>query len=159
MHPFVDGIGQPTTPPGGYVDQISSWSNLYSTISTWNLTAIAFMQRLETAVAPPDNRYAQSAAIARQFLSTGPQLGADWYTFDFDSPTTSQNRVVAQSAYSADCRDNRWHRKCSCTYTNGQIAGGTLGTDMVEYGLDGLYDHERQLNGASSAAAAATGPR
>ncbi|MEU4771686.1 hypothetical protein [Micromonospora sp. NPDC023644] len=156
VHPFVDGLGQPTTPPGGYVDQISSWSNLYSTMSTWNLTAIAFLQRLETAVAPPDDRYGQSAATARQFLGTGLQLGADWYTFDFASPATSQNRVVAQSAYSADCRDNRWHRKGSCAYSNGQIAGGTLGTDMVEYGLAGLYDHERQLHGASAAAAAVT---
>ncbi|MFC0529361.1 hypothetical protein [Phytohabitans kaempferiae] len=154
-HPFVDAGGTPTAPPGGYVDQISSSSNLYSTISTWNLTAVAFMQRLDTVVAPPDDRYADSAALAEQFLHNGLDLGADWYTFKFDSPVTAQNRIVAQSAYSANCQDNRWHRKGSCAYTGtGEIAAGTLGTDMIEYGLAALYDYERQRAGTSAATAA-----
>ncbi|GAA2583650.1 hypothetical protein GCM10010399_11870 [Dactylosporangium fulvum] len=154
-HPFVDATGAPTTPPGGYVDQISSASNLYATISTWNLTAVSFLQRLETVVAPPDNRYADSADLAVQFLYDGLDLGADWYTFKFDSPVTAQNRIVAASSYSANCQDNRWHRKGSCAYTTtGEIAAGTLGTDMIEYGLAALYDYKHQLSGATAAATA-----
>lgn len=152
VYPFVNSVGQPIDPPGGYVDQISSWSNLYATMSTWNLTAIAFLQRLNTVVAPADNRFATSAATARQFLLNGLQQAADWYTFKFDSPDTAKNKVVASTKFHADCQDNLWHRKGSCDYVDGQIAAGSLGTDMIEYGMAGLYDYERQVNGAAAAA-------
>ncbi|MFG3701912.1 hypothetical protein ACGF5C_29040 [Micromonospora sp. NPDC047620] len=81
VHPFVDGIGQPTTPPGGYVDQISSWSNLYSTISTWNLTA--GYQRLQQANRQ-DALYAPlDRSLAAMFLPA-----QDTNDLDGDSDTT-----------------------------------------------------------------------
>lgn len=156
-HPFVDASGQPTAPLGGYFDQVSSWNNLFSTMSLWNMTAVAFLQHLETVAPSSDGRYLASAAAARAYLETGLVLGTDWTTVRFSSPATAKNRIVAQSANSANCGDSRWHRKGSCTYEGSLPSGGTLGTDMVEYGLAALYRYELAVNGSAAAVAAVSG--
>lgn len=156
-HPFVGANGSPTEPTGGFFDQVSSWNNLYSTMSLWNMTAVPFLQELEDEVATPDGRYAASAARARDFLEGGLTLGTDWQTVRFSSPATAKNRIVAMSAYSADCQDNRWHRKGSCEYVGDLPAGGTLDTDMIEYGLAGLYRFEAAVNGTAAAQTAVAG--
>lgn len=157
VQPFVDADGNATEPTGGFFDQVSSWNNLFSTMSLWNLTASAFLVDLEESAGSPDGRYRTAAALARTFLEEGLDLGTDWYTVRFSSPATAKNRVVAQSANSANCRDARWHRKGSCAYSNGLPSGGTLGTDMVEYGLAGLYGYESRVNDETTASAAVAG--
>ncbi|SEE97691.1 hypothetical protein [Ruania alba] len=156
-HPFLDDAGQPTTPPGGFFDQVSSWNNLFATMSLWNMTAVEFLAELESTVGSTDGRYAAAAADGRAFLETGLDLGTDWYTADFDSPATAQNRIVAMSANSADCQDNRWHRKGSCDYVDGLPSEGSLGTDMIEYAMASLYRYERDLHDDEGAGAAAVG--
>lgn len=151
-HPFVDATGQPIGPTGGFFDQVSSWNNLFSTMSLWNMTAAAFLSELEGEVGTPDSRYATAAGLARVFLEQGLDAGTDWYTVRFSSTATAKNRIVAQSASSANCQDNRWHRKGSCAYVGGLPSGGTLGTDMIEYGLAGLYRYESGVNGSAAAA-------
>ncbi|WP_159619930.1 hypothetical protein [Ruania rhizosphaerae] len=152
--PFLDNTGQPTAPPGGFFDQVSSWNNLFATMSLWNMTAVEFLSELEHALGSTDGRYAAAAADGRAFLEEGLDLGTDWYTADFDSPATAQNRIVAMSANSANCKDNRWHRKGACDYVDGLPSGGSLGTDMIEYAMASLYRYEREVNGQASATAA-----
>lgn len=143
-HPFVGADGNPVPAPGGYVDTVSSWGNLFDVISTWNLHAITFMHEIDDISGVRDGRYAKSAERARDFLVTGLERGFDWFTPRFTSPSTAKNRIVPyRGDPDYDCRDNRWHRKGSCDYVADIAVGGTLGSDMVEYGLAALYDYGR----------------
>lgn len=150
-YPFVDDEGEPTEPNGGFFDQVSSWNNVFSTMSLWNFIAVSFLQDLQDATGAEDGRYAASAAAAREFFEGGLAAGTDWYTVRFHSEAPSRNRIVAMQANRADCQDNRWHRKGSCTYEDGLPSGGTLGTDMIEYGLAGLYRYEEAVHGPAAA--------
>jgi hypothetical protein len=156
-HPFVGADGQPAEPTGGFFDQVSSWNNLFSTMSLWNMVAVEFLHDLEGVAGTADGRYAAAAAAGRSFLEPGLDLGTDWYTSRFSSPATARNRIVAQSANSADCQDARWHRKGSCAYTGGLPSGGSLGTDMIEYGMAALYRYEEAVGGSGAGAAAVAG--
>lgn len=144
-NPFVDEDGAPLPAPGGYVDSVSSWGNLINVISTWNLAAITFMDEVDAVSGVTDRRYARSAERAKDFLLAGLRGGYDWYTPRFSSPATAKNRIVPyRGDPDYDCRDNAWHRKGSCAVEAGVAIGGTLGTDMVEYGLAALDEYGRR---------------
>ncbi|TDE92616.1 DUF4127 family protein [Occultella glacieicola] len=125
-----------------------------ATMSLWNMIAASFLLDLETTVGTHDGRYGDSAARARAFLAEGLEANTDWYTVRFSSTQPARDRIVAMRASRADCQDNRWHRKSSCDYVDGGPSGGNLGTDMIEYGLAGLYRYEHALSGAEAAHAA-----
>lgn len=155
VHPFVDATDTPVEPPGGFFDQVSSLNNTYATMSLRNMTAVDFLASLESHA--PGQGFAAGAAAGRDFLEDGLDAGADWYTVDFVSPTTLRNRVFASASNRADCQDNNWHRKGSCTLENGLPVGGTLGTDMVEYALAAMYRYDLRASG-EQAALLAVGP-
>ena len=152
VHPFVDATGKPVGPPGGFFDQVSSLNNTASTMSLWNMTAVDFLASLDARI--PSRGFAEGAAAGRAFLEEALHVGADWYTVRFDSPATLRNRVFASASFRADCQDSHWHRKGSCTLQNGVPVGGTLGTDMVEYGLAAMYRYDERMHGRAAALAA-----
>ena len=152
--PFVDAAGAPMDPPGGFFDQVSSLNNTYSTMSLWNMTAVDFLASLELHA--PNQGFAAAAAAGRVFLEDALTIGADWHTVRFTSPVTARNRMVASSAYAANCMDNAWHRKGSCELSGGLPVGGTLGTDMVEYALAAMFRYDQRIAGTAAAEQAAT---
>lgn len=152
--PFLDSNGTPTEPPGGFADQATSERNLYNSMSTWNLRAVSFLQHLADELGAGGGPYATAAAEARQFMATGLDRPADWYTPNFSSANTAQHKIVS----SPDCRDNDWHRFGTRT-TSGSpvrcdVEGTTVGTDQVEYGLAALYDYELRVHSQTAAVAA-----
>lgn len=152
--PFLDNNGVPAEPPGGFVDQVTSERNLYNTMSTWNLRAVAFLRQLADELGAGGTPYATAAAAARRFMATGLDRPADWYTPNFSSANTAQHKIVS----SPDCRDNDWHRfgtrTSSGSSTLCDVEGTTVGTDQVEYGLAALYDYELRVSGHAAATSA-----
>lgn len=130
--------GQPAQAVGLF-DRVTSAGKIQVTSSTWNLTAAAFLHRLN-AVAPRPAYASVSQSIAR-FHIEGVRGGYDYFAPRFDAANA---RLIGRwnLGYASaggprhDFADGKWHRHGDIR----QPPTGTVGTDQIEYGLQALAD-------------------